>query len=268
MQVSDCASVFGRHEFLIRRRHSLSGLIPIGGYLAFHLATNAAILDGVPAYQHRADQIHRLGPTTILVLEWSVIFLPILFHAAVGTLIVCRGKRNLAQYSYTGNFRYTLQRATGVIAMLFILWHVFQMHGWFRWNWWVETVARPLGGRKFDPANAMTAPELIQSSWVFVVLYATGTLPASTTWPTESGRLGITWGVWTSPRAQRLANIPCMVGGLLLAVVGMGALYGMYTADLTAVPEGEGGPAPAHVRSAIGSESPVVGIELTAEGSI
>ena len=88
----------------------MSGLVPIGGYLAFHLATNAAILDGVAAYQHRADQIHQLGPTTILALEWSVIFLPILFHAIVGMLIVCRGKRNLSQYTYTGNLRYTLQR--------------------------------------------------------------------------------------------------------------------------------------------------------------
>lgn len=268
VQVSDCASVFGRHEFLIRRLHSLSGLIPIGGYLAFHLATNAAILDGVPAYQHRADQIHRLGPTTILVLEWSVIFLPILFHAAVGALIVCRGKRNLAQYSYTGNLRYTLQRATGVIAMLFILWHVFQMHGWFRWDWWVDTIARPLGGAQFDPANARTAPELIQSSWVFVVLYATGTLACIYHLANGIWTMGITWGVWTSPRAQRMANIPCMVGGLLLAVVGMGALYGMCTADLTVVPKAEEGPPPSHVRSAIGAESPVVGIELTAEGKI
>ena len=151
VQLSDCASVFGRHEFLIRRLHSLSGLVPIGGYLAFHLATNAAILDGVEAYQHRADQIHALGATTILVLEWSLIFLPILFHGIIGMLIVCRGKRNLAQYSYTGNIRYTLQRTTGVIAMLFILWHVFHMHGWFRWSWWVERVAEPLGGARFDP---------------------------------------------------------------------------------------------------------------------
>lgn len=39
-------SVFGRHEFVIRRLHSLTGLVPIGGYLCFHLATNAVVLDG------------------------------------------------------------------------------------------------------------------------------------------------------------------------------------------------------------------------------
>ena len=136
MQRLDLASVFGRHEFLIRRLHSLLGLIPIGGYLAFHLATNGAIIDGLGAYQHRADQIHKLGPTTILILEWSLIFLPILFHGLIGMLIVTRGRRNVVDYPYEGNIRYTLQRATGVIAFAFILWHVFQMHGWLRAGWW------------------------------------------------------------------------------------------------------------------------------------
>ncbi len=246
MQLSDCASVFGRHEFLIRRLHSLSGLVPIGGYLAFHLATNAAILDGVGAYQHRADQIHKLGPTTILALEWSVIFLPILFHGIVGMLIVCRGKRNLPHYSYTGNFRYTLQRTSGVIAMLFILWHVFQMHGWFRWEWWVEGVARPLGGAVFNPASVGTAPEAFQSSWLLVALYAIGTLACVYHLANGVWTMGITWGVWTSPRAQRIANVPCMLGGLLLAAVGMASLYGMCTADLTASPA-EGASIHSHV---------------------
>ncbi|NLS94899.1 MAG: succinate dehydrogenase [Planctomycetaceae bacterium] len=268
MQISDCASVFGRHEFLIRRLHSLSGLVPIGGYLAFHLATNAAILDGVAAYQHRADQIHRLGPTTILVLEWSLIFLPILFHGIVGMLIVCRGKRNLSQYPYTGNFRYTLQRATGVIAMLFILWHVFHMHGWFRWQWWVEGVARPLGGAQFNPAAAVTAPEVLQSSWVLVVLYAIGTLACVYHLANGIWTMGITWGVWTSPRAQRMANIPCMLGGLILAVVGMGALYGMCIADTSAVPAGGERPAHSHASFEPGEETVPGGIELTEEGRI
>jgi succinate dehydrogenase/fumarate reductase cytochrome b subunit len=138
VQRLDLASMFGRHEFLIRRLHSFLGLLPIGGYLVFHLATNGAIIDGLATYQRRADQIHRLGPTTILVLEWSLIFLPILFHGLVGLVIVTRGKRNVVSYPYSDNIRYTLQRATGVIAFAFILWHVF--------------AARPVVGRLRGPA--------------------------------------------------------------------------------------------------------------------
>jgi succinate dehydrogenase / fumarate reductase cytochrome b subunit len=264
VQLPDFASVFGRHEFLIRRLHSLSGLVPIGGYLAFHLATNAAIIDGVAAYQHRADQIHRLGPTTILVLEWSVIFLPILFHLIVGMLIVCRGKRNLAQYSYAGNIRYTLQRATGVVATLFILWHVFHMHGWFRFEWWVQMI-RPLGGAQFDPAAAITAPEVIQSSWIIAVLYGIGTLACVYHLANGIWTMGITWGVWTSPRAQRIANVPCMLVGFVLAFVGMAALYGMWTADLTTSPE-PGASIHAHASYEHGHEGLWEGNELI-EGS-
>ena len=60
---------FGKYEFIIRRLHSLTGLVPVVRYLAFHLATNASVLDGIGAYQYRVDQIHRLGETTIF--SWN-----------------------------------------------------------------------------------------------------------------------------------------------------------------------------------------------------
>lgn len=248
MQRLDLASVFGRHEFLVRRLHSLLGLVPIGAYLVFHLATNAAIIDGLPAYQHRADQIHKLGATTILILEWSLIFLPILFHGLIGLVIVTRGKRNVANYAYEGNIRYTLQRATGVIAFVFILWHVFQMHGWFRPEWWVQYVARPLGGSRFDPQRAYTAAEVLQASWIMPVLYAVGTLACVYHLANGIWTMGITWGVWISPRAQRWAKLPCAVVGILLAVVGMGALVGMLRADVSGTSGIDARPGPAVTR--------------------
>jgi succinate dehydrogenase / fumarate reductase cytochrome b subunit len=202
-------------------------LIPIGAYLAFHLATNAAILDGLDAFQYRVDQIAGLGPMTIFLLEWPLIFLPILFHGLVGTLIVCRGKRNLAQYPYLGNFRYTLQRWTGVIAMVFIFWHVFQMHGWFRFSWWHDYVARPLGGARFDPADALSAAEAIRASAWIQGFYAIGVLAAVYHLANGIWTFGITWGIWTSPRAQRWANVPCLAAGVFLAVLGIAALIGM-----------------------------------------
>ena len=48
---------------------------------------------------------------------------------------------------------------TGVLAFAFILWHVFQMRGWFEIPWWAEHVTKPLGGALFDYHNAAeTAP--------------------------------------------------------------------------------------------------------------
>ena len=63
MDIPFLASIFGKHEFVVRRVHSLLGLIPIGGFLAFHLATNASILDGADTYQMRVRQhLSRLAP--------------------------------------------------------------------------------------------------------------------------------------------------------------------------------------------------------------
>ena len=96
--MADIASVFGRHEFLIRRLHSLTGLVPVGAFLVVHLLTNMGILDN--SYQQRVDLIHSMGERTLEVTEWTCIFLPILFHGIIGLIIVARGKRNLAYYPY------------------------------------------------------------------------------------------------------------------------------------------------------------------------
>ena len=144
MDIPFLASIFGKYEFAIRRLHSLLGLVPIGGFLCFHLATNASMLDGPETFQMRVNIIHQLGPITLSILEWGTIFLPILFHGLIGLIIVTRGKRNVWNYPYLENWRYTLQRITGVMAMAFILFHVFQMHGWFRWEWWTDACCQAL----------------------------------------------------------------------------------------------------------------------------
>jgi len=236
VNLSNCAPTFGRYELVVRRLHSLTGLFPVGGYLAFHLATNAAILDGLPAYQYRVDQIARLGPTTIFLLEWPLIFLPILFHGMVGMFIVCRGKRNVAQYPYLENFRYTFQRWTGVVAMAFILWHVFHMHGWLRFEWWHGGLAQRLGGARFNPADAFTAAEAIRSARWIEAFYLLGMLACVYHLANGIWTFGITWGIWTSPNAQRWANVPCLAAGLFLAVLGLAALVGMVTVERPAGP--------------------------------
>ena len=84
--MADIASVFGRHEFLIRRLHSLTGLVPVGAFLTVHLLTNMGILDN--SYQQRVDLIHSMGERTLEVTEWTLIFLPILFFFFVHFLSV------------------------------------------------------------------------------------------------------------------------------------------------------------------------------------
>ena len=155
-----------RHEFLIRRLHSLSGLIPVGAFMTVHLLANASVLESPGTFQRAVYQIHALG-SMLPVVEWCFIFLPILFHALFGIVIVFSGQMNTGSYRYASNYRYTLQRITGVLAFLFIIWHVFHMHGWFHADVWLSNVADPLGGHKF---RAFSAPSTLGAAMTASVI--------------------------------------------------------------------------------------------------
>ncbi len=224
-------SFFTRHEFLIRRLHSLTGLIPVGAYMVVHLLVNSSILSGATVFQKNVYQIHSLEDALVYV-EWGFIFLPILFHAILGVVIVYGGIPNLGAYRYGSNFRYTLQRATGLIAFVFIVWHVFHLHGWFHTEWWLENVARPLNGANFKPYNAASTLGLAMGSLLIQACYAIGILACVFHLANGIWTMGITWGAWTSPAAQRRALRACAVFGVLLAAVGLGALVGASTVNI------------------------------------
>jgi succinate dehydrogenase / fumarate reductase cytochrome b subunit len=214
-------SFLTRHQFLIYRLFSLSGLIPVGAFLVVHLLTNASILGGARAFQSRVDLIHSLGPL-LIPIEWAFIFLPMLFHASVGFLIIANGMPNVGSYPYVGNVRYTLQRATGMIAFAFIIWHVLQLH-------WLGT---PFGGGKFDPHHASSSAAVALQPTLVAILYAIGVLSVVFHFANGLWTLGITWGLWTSPAAMRRANIVSIVVGVGLAAAGLGALGGMRAVDV------------------------------------
>ena len=209
-------SFFYRNQFLIYRLFSLSGLIPVGAFLVVHLLTNASVLGGAGAFQSRVDMIHSLGPL-LVPIEWAFIFLPMLFHAAVGFVIIAGGLPNVGSYPYVGNIRYTLQRATGMIAFVFIIWHIMHLH-------WLGT---PFGGGKFDPHHATSSAATALQPLGISLLYAIGVLSAVFHFANGLWTLGITWGLWTSPAAMRRASYLSIAVGVLLGAAGLGALSGM-----------------------------------------
>jgi succinate dehydrogenase / fumarate reductase cytochrome b subunit len=225
-QAAPSGSFLERNEFLLRRLHSLSGIVPVGAYMVIHLLTNASVLDSPATFQRSVYSIHALG-RALPIVEWVFIFIPLLYHAMYGVLITRGSLPNSSTYKYTNNIRYTLQRATGMIAFLFIVWHVFHMHGWFHADAWMQTVAEPLGGGKFRAYNATsTAVEAMQMSPVVPILYLIGVLACVFHLANGIWTFGITWGLWVTPQAQRRADAFCLVFGVLLAAVSLGALGG------------------------------------------
>jgi succinate dehydrogenase / fumarate reductase cytochrome b subunit len=206
------------YSFLIRRLHSLTGLVPIGAYLVVHLFTNASILAGPEAFQDNVDRIHQLEKMKILwLVEWVFIFIPILFHGILGVMIWLQATPNPYQYQYAANIRYSLQRWTGLIAGVFIAYHVWQFHWLFR----------ALGGGAFDAHDAAvsTARTLQASGWI-APFYAIGVLASVYHLANGIWTSLITWGVTIGPRSQRVSGYACTALGLVLGLVGLGALSG------------------------------------------
>ena len=206
--------------------------------MVVHLVTNASLMNGPATFQGAVYQIHSLGKILPLV-EWGFIFLPIIFHACLGVVIIRGGLPNSGTYKTTSNYRYTAQRATGMIAFLFIFWHVFHMHGWFHFDWWREGVAHRLGGAQLDPYAAATSlAEAMQASVIVPVLYAIGVLSCVFHLSNGIWTAGITWGVWTTPAAMGRASRVCLGFGVLLAVVATTALWAPLKQEVNAESKG------------------------------
>ncbi len=212
-------SFLARNSFLLRRLHSLSGLVPVGAYMVVHLLTNASVLNGTASFQKNVDIIHSLG-RALPVVEWVFIFIPLIFHAGYGFVRIYDSQANAAEYPYPKNIRYTLQRITGMVAFVYILFHVAQLHH--------------LGFGQFDPEHATSsAAQAIGSSFWMQAWYVVGVLACVYHLANGIWTSGITWGLWTSPAAQRRADYVCWGFGFLVAVIGMSALFGFGRVDVT-----------------------------------
>jgi succinate dehydrogenase / fumarate reductase cytochrome b subunit len=118
----------GAFHFLLRRLHSLMGLI-FGAYIVVHLTVNASGFSP-STYQGMVNHIHSLEPA-LPVVELVSIFIPLLIHVIYGLYIAFFGiKFNTTKYHYLGNLRFTLQRWSAVVLLLFIAFHVGTLHKW------------------------------------------------------------------------------------------------------------------------------------------
>jgi succinate dehydrogenase / fumarate reductase cytochrome b subunit len=115
-------------SFVLRRLHSLSGIVPIGGYMIFHLFENMKATISPPAFNEMVKGIWALAPRPVFyAIEIGLLAIPILFHSFYGFYIWFTGKSNASQYGYKRNVLYTLQRWSGLVAFLYIAYHVYTL---------------------------------------------------------------------------------------------------------------------------------------------
>ena len=198
-------------SFVLRRLHSLTGIIPVGAFLLEHiLVSNSTAISGPDAY---ARQVSFLGNLPLVFfLELFGIWLPIAFHALYGFYIWYRGDSNTAAYPWSGNWMYTLQRWTGGIAFIYIVWHTYTMR--FTGTDLHETPTASFG---------KVAAE-VHNPWL-MAFYVIGLIAASWHFAYGIWLFCAKWGIVSGGKAQkRLLNV-CLAFFLLLSVVGLTSLY-------------------------------------------
>jgi succinate dehydrogenase / fumarate reductase cytochrome b subunit len=196
-----------RH-FLLGRLHSLAGIVPLGLFLLEHLYSNAIAMLGKEAYDRHVATL--LGIPFLPVLEVLFIAIPLLYHAGYGIYIGMIAKNNPYRYSYPQNWMFFAQRVSGLITLVFLLYHL-----------WVFRLSSLIFA---TPVHYDAVQTHLQNPLIFA-FYALGVV--STTYHFSNGIWTglITWGITVGPSAQRLSSVLRLALFVVLSGVGIGTLF-------------------------------------------
>ncbi|MGM9924559.1 MAG: succinate dehydrogenase cytochrome b558 subunit [Bacillus sp. (in: firmicutes)] len=196
----------GNREFANRKLHSLLGVIPVGLFLVQHLVVNHFATRGPEAFNSASHFMESLPFR--YALEIFIIFLPLLYHAIYGVYIAFTATSNVGRFNYFRNWMYILQRVTGIITFIFVIWHV-----------WETRVQAAMGAEvNFDMmANILSNPFML-------AFYIVGVVSAVFHFANGLWSFAVTWGITVTPRSQRISTYVTMVIFVALSVVGVRAL--------------------------------------------
>ncbi len=202
------------HSFFWRRLHSLSGIFPIGAFLVEHFLSNAFATNGAAAYNENVRFL--TGLPFVIWLEVFFIYIPIAYHAGYGFWIWWRGDSNVADYPWTGNWMYTLQRYTGIVAFFYIGYHTWTM--------------------RFSGAHILAHSEIafakvwveLQNPWI-LAFYFVGLACASWHFAYGIWLFAAKWGFIVGEQGRRKFGYVCLVIGLAMAGMASGSLYAFMT---------------------------------------
>ncbi|MGC7870885.1 succinate dehydrogenase cytochrome b558 subunit [Desulfosporosinus sp. SYSU MS00001] len=186
------------YHFLIRRVHSLLGLVPIGLFLTFHMILNLSARGGPEMYDKVIGTMRNFPG--IIVVELIVIFIPILVHAVYGTLVVYTGQSNILDYKYARNWFYIIQRISGIYTVIFIITHVYLL--------------------RFGEASFAALQHFVSNPYG-LIFYALGVLLAIFHFVNGLWAFAITWGITIGPHSQKVLAYALGIVFVLLSAVGL-----------------------------------------------
>lgn len=216
-----------RRAFWTRKLHSLTGVVPIGIFLAVHLYTYSRAIEGRRAFDATIRDIY--DTPYLLLLEAFGIYLPLFFHAAYGIKISLEARPNLGAYPYAKNWSYTMQRVTGLVTLVFIAYHL--------WQFRIPVASGELARTDlFDELCASMSETSALGIPATALAYLAGI--AAATYHLASGLYGFcfSWGITTSRRASRLASGVFGLFGVALFLLGANTILYLATGSAVVQP--------------------------------
>lgn len=182
-----------RTYFILRRLHSLTGVIPAGMFLLMHGLINTGALLGECSFLEGVQLVNRTP--YLPFVEIFGILLPLVFHGLLGLwMVFVQSSPNNLGYNYSRNWWYLIQRVTAVIVFVFLGWHL--------WDTWLAAKLgdMPLEGFYQHLLDGMS------NDRVTLAMYTVGTLAAS--FHLMNGLWGFfaSWGLTQSRKSQRAAG--------------------------------------------------------------
>ena len=215
-EASNAKSLFhkSRRHFLLRKLHSLSGVLPVGGFLVFHLWTNAKALQGQERFDGAVAEISHMPYLPLLEVG---ILLPLAFHAIYGVKLAFEARLNVGKYPYSRNWMYTMQRATGLLAFAFICFHLYEY-------WW-QKVAGKMAADQFYPTLCEKMSSVVGGVPVIALVYLVGI--AASVFHFANGLWGFcfSWGITVSRRSQMMAAVVFGVLGIVVFLLGANTVF-------------------------------------------
>jgi succinate dehydrogenase / fumarate reductase cytochrome b subunit len=196
-----------RHS-LFRRLHSITGVVPVGAFLGFHLYVNASASRGADVYNAMARRLQ--GLPLVVLLEVLVVVLPIFFHGIYGLFLTATEPPGAGR---PGRDRRTLaifQRVTGVLLFGFILLHL-----------WTARLVQVRDHESVDLFRLMQA--VLSSPWMHAA-YVAGLLGATAHLSVGIFTFTDAWGLARSPRSRRLVAAVAVVVFAILSSLGLRSL--------------------------------------------
>lgn len=212
-----------RENFLLHKLHSLSGIVPIGFYLVQHLTLNTFSLGGPDKFNGVIAFFDGMPLHFQVALKAVAIWIPLVFHAVYGLFITHRGKQNYSEaaYKYRENRYYFLQRVSGIVAFLFLCYHMtttsvfgkmYGVESTIQYHNWAGKLSAPVFG----------VPYLV------LAVYLVGVVACAYHFSYGIWNFCIRWGITVSDRAQNATAKLSQGAFVLVSLLGFAALLGFF----------------------------------------